>query len=173
MELSLKKIMSKNILELKKYRKLADRILQLQQKYKGYSEEEFKETSQRFKERLKRGESLDALLPEAYALACEAIEQLFGFQLHKVQIMGAIALHGGNIAEMKTGEGKTVTAVLPVYLNALTCEGVHVVTVNEYLVRRDAEEMRPIYERLGLSVGINGSSSDLSSTPKKKPTLVM
>ena len=168
MELSLKKIMSKNILELKKYRKLADRILQLQQKYKGYSEEEFKETSQRFKERLKRGESLDALLPEAYALACEAIEQLFGFQLHKVQIMGAIALHGGNIAEMKTGEGKTVTAVLPVYLNALTCEGVHVVTVNEYLVRRDAEEMRPIYERLGLSVGINGSSSDLSSTQKKE-----
>lgn len=168
MELSLKKIMSKNILELKKYRKLADRILQLQQKYKGYSEEEFKETSQRFKERLKRGESLDALLPEAYALACEAIEQLFGFQLHKVQIMGAIALHGGNIAEMKTGEGKTVTAVLPVYLNALTCEGVHVVTVNEYLVRRDAEEMRPIYERLGLSVGINGSSSDLSPTQKKE-----
>lgn len=168
MELSLKKIMSKNILELKKYRKLADRILQLQQKYKGYSEEEFKETSQHFKERLKRGESLDALLPEAYALACEAIEQLFGFQLHKVQIMGAIALHGGNIAEMKTGEGKTVTAVLPVYLNALTCEGVHVVTVNEYLVRRDAEEMRPIYERLGLSVGINGSSSDLSSTQKKE-----
>ena len=168
MEISLKKIMSKNILELKKYRKLADRILQLQQKYKGYSEEEFKETSQRFKERLKRGESLDALLPEAYALACEAIEQLFGFQLHKVQIMGAIALHGGNIAEMKTGEGKTVTAVLPVYLNALTCEGVHVVTVNEYLVRRDAEEMRPIYERLGLSVGINGSSSDLSSTQKKE-----
>lgn len=167
MELSLKKIMSKNILELKKYRKLADRILQLQQKYKGYSEEEFKETSQRFKERLKRGESLDALLPEAYALACEAIEQLFGFQLHKVQIMGAIALHGGNIAEMKTGEGKTVTAVLPVYLNALTCEGVHVVTVNEYLVRRDAEEMRPIYERLGLSVGINGSSSDLSPTQKE------
>lgn len=168
MELSLKKIMSKNILELKKYRKLADRILQLQQKYKGYSEEEFKETSQRFKERLKRGESLDALLPEAYALACEAIEQLFGFQLHKVQIMGAIALHGGNIAEMKTGEGKTVTAVLPVYLNALTCEGVHVVTVNEYLVRRDAEDMRPIYERLGLSVGINGSSSDLSPTQKKE-----
>lgn len=168
MELSLKKIMSKNILELKKYRKLADRILQLQQKYKGYSEEEFKETSQRFKERLKRGESLDALLPEAYALACEAIEQLFGFQLHKVQIMGAIALHGGNIAEMKTGEGKTVTAVLPVYLNALTCEGVHVVTVNEYLVKRDAEEMRPIYERLGLSVGINGSSSDLSPTQKKE-----
>lgn len=168
MELSLKKIMSKNILELKKYRKLADRILQLQQKYKGYSEEEFKETSQRFKERLKRGESLDALLPEAYALACEAIEQLFGFQLHKVQIMGAIALHGGNIAEMKTGEGKTVTAVLPVYLNALTCEGVHVVTVNEYLVRRDAEEMRPIYERLGLSVGINGSSSDLSLIQKKE-----
>ena len=168
MELSLKKIMSKNILELKKYRKLADRILQLQQKYKGYSEEEFKETSQRFKERLKRGESLDTILPEAYALACEAIEQLFGFQLHKVQIMGAIALHGGNIAEMKTGEGKTVTAVLPVYLNALTCEGVHVVTVNEYLVRRDAEEMRPIYERLGLSVGINGSSSDLSPTQKKE-----
>ena len=168
MEISLKKIMSKNILELKKYRKLADRILQLQQKYKGYSEEEFKETSQRFKERLKRGESLDALLPEAYALACDAIELLFGFQLHKVQIMGAIALHGGNIAEMKTGEGKTVTAVLPVYLNALTCEGVHVVTVNEYLVRRDAEEMRPIYERLGLSVGINGSSSDLSPTQKKE-----
>lgn len=168
MELSLKKIMSKNILELKKYRKLADRILQLQQKYKGYSEEEFKETSQRFKERLKRGESLDTILPEAYALACEAIEQLFGFQLHKVQIMGAIALHGGNIAEMKTGEGKTVTAVLPVYLNALTCEGVHVVTVNEYLVRRDAEEMRPIYERLGLSVGINGSSSDLSPIQKKE-----
>ena len=168
MELSLKKVMSKNILELKKYRKLADRIVNLQQKYKGCSAEEFKETSQSFKERLKRGESLDDLLPEAYALACEAIEQLFGFQLHKVQIMGAIALHGGNIAEMKTGEGKTVTAVLPVYLNALTGEGVHVVTVNEYLVRRDAEEMGPIYERLGLSVGINGNSNDLSATEKKE-----
>lgn len=168
MELSLKKIMSKNLLELKKYRKLADRIIQLQKKYKGYSEEEFKQCTQQFRERLKIGESLDTLLPEAYALACEAIEQLFGFQLHKVQIMGAIALHGGNIAEMKTGEGKTVTAVLPVYLNALTSEGVHVVTVNEYLVRRDAEEMRPIYERLGLTVGINGSSMELSSTEKKE-----
>lgn len=168
MELSLKKIMSKNLLELKKYRKLADRIIQLQKKYKGYSEEKFKQCTQQFRERLKRGESLDTLLPEAYALACEAIEQLFGFQLHKVQIMGAIALHGGNIAEMKTGEGKTVTAVLPVYLNALTSEGVHVVTVNEYLVRRDAEEMRPIYERLGLTVGINGSSMELSSTEKKE-----
>lgn len=168
MELSFKKIMSKNLLELKKYRKLADRIIQLQKKYKGYSEEEFKQCTQQFREWLKRGESLDTLLPEAYALACEAIEQLFGFQLHKVQIMGAIALHGGNIAEMKTGEGKTVTAVLPVYLNALTSEGVHVVTVNEYLVRRDAEEMRPIYERLGLTVGINGSSMELSSTEKKE-----
>lgn len=167
MELNIRKLFSKNLLELHKYRKLASSIEQLQNNYKNYSESDFKKETLWFRERLVKGETLDHILPEAYALACEAIHRLFGFRLHIVQIMGAISLHGGNIAEMKTGEGKTVTAVLPVYLNALSGDGVHVVTVNDYLVKRDAEEMKPVYTLLGLSVGINGSNSKLSKSDKR------
>lgn len=167
MELNIRKLFSKNLLELHKYRKLASSIEQLQNNYKNYSESDFKKETLWFRERLVKGETLDHILPEAYALACEAIHRLFGFRLHTVQIMGAISLHGGNIAEMKTGEGKTVTAVLPVYLNALSGDGVHVVTVNDYLVKRDAEEMKPVYTLLGLSVGINGSNSKLSKSDKR------
>ena len=167
MELNIRKLFSKNLLELHKYRKLASSIEQLQNNYKNYSESDFKKETLWFRERLVKGETLDHILPEAYALACEAIHRLFGFRLHTVQIMGAISLHGGNIAEMKTGEGKTVTAVLPVYLNALSGDGVHVVTVNDYLVKRDAEEMKPVYTLLGLSVGINASNSKLSKSDKR------
>lgn len=167
MELNIRKLFSKNLLELHKYRKLASSIEQLQNNYKNYSESDFKKETLWFRERLVKGETLDHILPEAYALACEAIHRLFSFRLHTVQIMGAISLHGGNIAEMKTGEGKTVTAVLPVYLNALSGDGVHVVTVNDYLVKRDAEEMKPVYTLLGLSVGINGSNSKLSKSDKR------
>lgn len=167
MELNIRKLFSKNLLELHKYRKLASSIEQLQNNYKNYSESDFKKETLWFRERLVKGETLDHILPEAYALACEAIHSLFGFRLHTVQIMGAISLHGGNIAEMKTGEGKTVTAVLPVYLNALSGDGVHVVTVNDYLVKRDAEEMKPVYTLLGLSVGINASNSKLSKSDKR------
>lgn len=168
MELNIRKLFSKNLLELHKYRKLASSIEQLQNNYKNYSESDFKKETLWFRERLVKGETLDHILPEAYALACEAIHRLFGFRLHTVQIMGAISLHGGNIAEMKTGEGKTVTAVLPVYLNALSGDGVHVVTVNDYLVKRDAEEMKPVYTLLGLSVGINASNSKLSKSDKRE-----
>lgn len=167
MELNIRKLFSKNLLELHKYRKLASSIEQLQNNYKNYSESDFKKETLWFRERLVKGETLDHILPEAYALACEAIHRLFGFRLHTIQIMGAISLHGGNIAEMKTGEGKTVTAVLPVYLNALSGDGVHVVTVNDYLVKRDAEEMKPVYTLLGLSVGINASNSKLSKSDKR------
>ena len=167
MELNIRKLFSKNLIELHKYRKLASSIEQLQNNYKNYSESDFKKETLWFRERLVKGETLDHILPEAYALACEAIHRLFGFRLHTVQIMGAISLHGGNIAEMKTGEGKTVTAVLPVYLNALSGDGVHVVTVNDYLVKRDAEEMKPVYTLLGLSVGINASNSKLSKSDKR------
>ena len=108
-----------------------------------------------FKERLKQGETLDDILPEAYAVAREAAKRIIGEYPYHVQVMGAVVLHGGDIAEMKTGEGKTLTSVLPVYLNALAGEGVHVVTVNEYLSERDSEWMGQIHRFLGLTVGLN------------------
>lgn len=111
-----------------------------------------------FKERLEKGATTDDLLVEAFAVVREASRRVTGMFPFKVQLMGGVALHDGNIAEMKTGEGKTLTSTLPVYLNALTGKGVHVVTVNEYLASRDAEQMGKIFEFLGLTVGLNLNS---------------
>jgi preprotein translocase subunit SecA len=118
-------------------------------------DDDLKEKTNEFKERLNKGETLNDLLPEAYAVAREAAKRVIGEFPYFVQIMGGIVLHQGDIAEMKTGEGKTLTSVLPVYLNALTGKGVHIVTVNEYLAQRDAKWMGAIHRFLGLKVGVN------------------
>lgn len=140
--------------ELKKYYKKVDEVLQYENEYKKLSDEDLKNNTQIFKQRLQKGETLDDILPEAFATAREASSRILGMTHFPVQIMGGIILHEGNIAEMKTGEGKTLVATLPVYLNALSGKGVHVVTVNDYLARRDAEWMGKLYNFLGLSVGL-------------------
>lgn len=118
-----------------------------------------------FKKRVSDGASLDSLLPEAFAVAREAARRTLGMRAFDVQLIGGMVLHDGNIAEMRTGEGKTLVATLPAYLNALGGEGVHVVTVNEYLAQRDADWMRPVYEFLGLTVAV--SKSGLSPAEKR------
>ena len=132
----------------------------------GLSNLELKNKTQEFKERLAQGESLDDLLPEAFAVVREAAKRVLGLFPYKVQVMGGIVLHHGDVPEMRTGEGKTLTATMPVYLNALSGKGVHVVTVNEYLTERDATEMGELYSWLGLSVGINLAAK--SPAEKKK-----
>ncbi len=140
--------------ELKKTRSLTAAVLDLEDRYTGLSEEELKRSTQVFRERLAQGEALDALLPEAFAAVREASKRVLGMTHFPVQIQGGIVLHQGRIAEMKTGEGKTLVATLPAYLNALTGAGVHIITVNDYLARRDSEWMGKIYRYLGLEVGL-------------------
>lgn len=144
----------------------ADEIIALADETAALSDDALREKTVEFKERVQKGETLDDLLVEAFAVAREGAKRALGLYPFKVQLMGGIVLHEGNIAEMKTGEGKTLTATLPVYLNALSGEGVHVVTVNEYLAHRDAEEMGVLYNFLGLSVGLNLNA--LSSTEKRE-----
>jgi preprotein translocase subunit SecA len=143
---------------LKRYSNLADQIGNLSDEYANLSDEELQAKTGEFQSRIQNGESLDDLLVEAFATVREAAKRVLGLYPFHVQLMGGMALHEGNIAEMKTGEGKTLTATMPVYLNALSGKGVHVVTVNEYLATRDAEEMGELYEWLGLSVGLNLNS---------------
>ncbi len=138
---------------IKATRPLVDKVTALEPEFQALSDEAIKAKTVEFKERIAKGESLDDLLPEAFANAREAAKRSLGLRPFDVQIMGGIFLHQGNIAEMKTGEGKTLMATLPVYLNALAGKGVHVVTVNDYLARRDAEWMGNVYNFLGLSVG--------------------
>ena len=140
---------------LKKYEKIANEVIALEEQYASISDEALKDKTNQFKDRLENGETLDDILIEAFATVREAGHRVLGLKAYKVQIMGGVALHEGNIAEMKTGEGKTLTATMPVYLNALAGSGVHVVTVNDYLAERDSEEMGELYEWLGLSVGLN------------------
>ena len=140
--------------EIKRIRPLCDKVLALEEKYKAMSEEELKGQTAVLRDRLSMGESLDDLLPDAFAVCREATDRVLGTPHYPVQILGGIILHQGRIAEMKTGEGKTQTVILPAYLNALTGEGVHVVTVNDYLARRDSEWMGKVYRYLGLSVGL-------------------
>ena len=140
--------------ELKKLQPIADRILGLEEEYKGLSEEALKAKTGEFKHRLSQGETLDDLLPEAFAAVREAADRVLGMRPYPVQLIGGIVLHQGRIAEMKTGEGKTLVAVLPCYLNALTGDGVHVVTVNEYLAKRDSEWMGKVHRYMGLTVGL-------------------
>ncbi len=150
-----KKLFDPSYKEFKRCEKLADQVVALEDEYKKLSDEQLQHKTIEFKERIKNGESLDSLLVEAFATVREASTRVLGLTPFKVQIIGAAAMHFGNIAEMKTGEGKTLTSVMPAYLNALTGEGVHIVTVNEYLAGRDAEEMGAVHKFLGLTVGLN------------------
>ena len=155
--------------ELKRVEKIAKKIDALQEDYKKYSDEELKEQTIIFRQRLKNGETLDDILVEAFATVREAATRVLHMTPFFVQLEGAVALHGGNIAEMKTGEGKTLTSTLVAYLNALSGEGVHIVTVNEYLAARDAREMGELFKWLGLTVGLN--LRELSSEQKKEQYL--
>ena len=148
--------------ELRRLEKIADKIDAHASAMEQLSDEQLREKTDEFKARYQKGETLDELLPEAFAVVREAAKRVLGLFPYRVQLMGGIVLHDGNIPEMRTGEGKTLTATMPVYLNALSGEGVHVVTVNEYLATRDSNEMGELYNFLGLSVGlnINSKSSD-------------
>lgn len=146
--------------ELQKYKKTAHKVDSFAEKMKNLTDEELRMKTDEFKERLKKGETLNSILPEAFAVCREADERVLGLRPFFVQIVGGIVLHHGDIAEMKTGEGKTLVATMPVYLNALTGKGVHVVTVNDYLAKRDANQMGKVYRFLGLTVGcITGEST--------------
>ena len=140
--------------ELKRIYPIRDKVLALDEQFSKMSDQELKAMTPKLKERLSNGESLDDILPEAFATCREAAWRVLGMKHFPVQIVGGIVLHQGRIAEMKTGEGKTLVATLPVYLNALTGKGVHVVTVNDYLAKRDSEEMGKVYRWLGLTVGL-------------------
>ena len=140
--------------EIKRIRPLCDKVLSLEEKYRAMSNSELKEQTELLKARLKNGETTDDILPDAFAVCREASDRVLGMRHFPVQILGGIILHQGRIAEMRTGEGKTLVATLPAYLNALTGKGVHIVTVNDYLARRDSEWMGKVYRFLGLSVGL-------------------
>lgn len=157
---------NENKSQVKKLKKIADKVVALEDKYRAYSDEELKNCTEDFKNRYKNGETLMELLPEAFAVMREAADRVLNMRHFYVQILGGIALHQGRIAEMGTGEGKTLVATLPAYLNALTGEGVHVVTVNEYLAKRDAEWMGKVYRFLGLTVGI--AVSGMQENEKRK-----
>ena len=150
--------------ELKKIDKLVDQIEALDEDMQKIKDVEFKAKTEEFRKRISEGESLDDILVEAFALAREACYRGIGEKPFRVQLIGGVAIHRGNIAEMKTGEGKTLTTVLPAYLNALSGEGVHVITTNEYLSTRNAQWMGPIYDLLGVTVGINTRDK----SPKEK-----
>ncbi len=151
----LKKLIDPSYKELSKCKKIAEAVCLLDEKYSALSDDELKNQTNIFKSRLNNGETLDDIMIEAFAVAREAAYRVLGLKAFKVQVMGAAAMHLGNIAEMKTGEGKTLTSVLVAYLNALTGKGVHIVTVNEYLATRDATEMGEVHKFLGLTVGLN------------------
>lgn len=140
--------------ELKKFNRIVDSIDSLESKFESMSDKELKDMTNVFKDRLANGETLDDILPEAFAVVREASKRVLGMRHYRVQLIGGIVLHQGRIAEMKTGEGKTLVATAPVYLNALTGKGVHVVTVNDYLAKRDKEQMKKVYEFLGMTVGV-------------------
>src|SRR6202044_3527098 len=139
---------------LRKLKRIADQVNSIEEDFAALSDAELRAMTDEFRQRLADGESLGHLLPEAFATVREAAGRTLGQRHFDVQLMGGAALHLGNIAEMRTGEGKTLTSVLPAYLNALTGDGVHVVTVNDYLAKRDAEWMGRIHQFLGLEVGV-------------------
>ena len=151
----LKKIFDHEYKELERFQKIADEIDALDEEMAKLTDKELKAKTEEFKKRLKNGETLEDIKVEAFAVAREAAYRVIGEKPYYVQLLGGLAIHYGNIAEMKTGEGKTLTSILPAYLNALTGEGVHIITVNEYLAGRDANWMGKIHEFLGLTVGIN------------------
>jgi preprotein translocase subunit SecA len=161
----LKTLIDGNERELKRLRRTVDRVNALEATIAPLSDDELRAKTDEFRARLERGETLDELLPEAFAVVRETAKRVLGMRHFDVQIMGGQALHEGNVAEMRTGEGKTLVATLPVYLNALSGKGVHVVTVNDYLAKRDAEWMGPVYTALGLSVGV--IQHDLDNVARK------
>jgi preprotein translocase subunit SecA len=152
--------------ELKRIRPLCNAVLDLEDKYREMTDDELKAQTPALKERLENGETVDDILPDAFAVCREASDRVLGMRHFPVQILGGIVLHQGRIAEMKTGEGKTLVATLPAYLNGLTGKGVHIVTVNDYLARRDSEWMGKVYRFLGLSVGL--IVHDLDNDARKK-----
>ena len=154
----LKKIIENDKGEIRKLEKMADKVMSYEEQMAALTDEELQAKTVEFKERYANGETLDQLLYEAFAVVREGAKRVLGLFPYKVQVMGGIVLHHGDVPEMRTGEGKTLTATMPVYLNALSGKGVHVVTVNEYLSERDATEMGELYSWLGLSVGINLAS---------------
>lgn len=162
----LKKLLDHEYKELRRFEKIATSIVELDEEYSKLSDEELKGKTLEFKKRLEDGETLDDILVEAYATAREVAYRVIGEKAYYVQLVGAIAIHYGNIAELKTGEGKTLTTIFPAYLNALTGKGVHVITVNEYLTSRNASWMGPIFEFLGVSVGVN--LRDLTAKEKQE-----
>ena len=161
----LRRLLDHEYKELKRFQKIADQIIALEDEYSKMTDTELQDKTSEFKERLDKGETLDDILVEAFATAREAAYRVIGEKPFPVQLLGALAIHYGNIAEMKTGEGKTLTAVLPAYLNALEGKGVHIITVNEYLAGRDAEWMGGIHRFLGLTVGVN--KRDMSPQEKQ------
>ena len=162
----LKRLFDHEYKELKRFSEIADKIDALDEEYTKLSDYELKSKTDEFRKRLKSGETLDDILVEAFATIREAAKRVIGEYPFRVQLLGGIAIHYGNIAEMKTGEGKTLTTILPAYLNALTGKGVHVITVNEYLTTRNAEWMGKIFEFLGISVGVN--LRELTPSEKRK-----
>lgn len=160
------KLFDKNKRTLKRYDSIVKKVNALEKEVREYPAEKFPQKTRELKERIKKGEPLDNLLPEAFALVRESARRTVGMRHFDVQVMGAIALHEGKIAEMKTGEGKTLVATMPLYLNALTGKNVQLATVNDYLARRDAAWMGPVYEYLGLTVGYIQSSMDTSDRKK-------
>ena len=150
-----KRLLDSEYKELKRFENIANEIVDLDNEMQQLKTEDFKKKTEEFKERLQNGEKLDDILVEGFALAREAAYRTIGEKAYYVQLLGGLAIHYGNIAEMKTGEGKTLTTILPAYVNSLTGEGVHVVTTNEYLSSRNAEWMKPVYDLLGVTVGVN------------------
>ena len=140
--------------ELKRIDPLLKKVLSYEDEYRALSDEALRRKTDEFKERLSQGETLDDILPEAFAVCREAGDRVLGMRHFPVQILGGIVLHQGRISEMKTGEGKTLVATLPAYLNALSGLGVHIVTVNDYLAKRDSEWMGKVYRFMGLKVGL-------------------
>jgi preprotein translocase subunit SecA len=154
----LNKVFDQNKRELKKLTKIAEQVEALASETEKLTDDQLRQKTEEFKARYQKGESLEDLLVEAFAVAREGARRVLGLYPYFVQIMGGASLHDGNISEMKTGEGKTLTATMPVYLNAISGKGVHVITVNEYLASRDAKEMGELYQFLGLTVGLNLNS---------------
>ncbi|SDC58605.1 protein translocase subunit secA [Pelagirhabdus alkalitolerans] len=154
----LKKLFDGNQRQLKEVQQIVDQIEALEPDYEQLSDTDLKDKTEEFKERFKNGETLDDLMVEAYAVIREASKRVLNMRPFQVQLMGAIVLHRGDIAEMKTGEGKTLASTMPAYLNAIAGKGVHIITVNEYLADRDAKDMGVLYEFLGLTVGLNVNS---------------
>ncbi|MEG0122348.1 MAG: preprotein translocase subunit SecA, partial [Enterococcus sp.] len=154
----IRKLIENDKKELKRLDKIANEVETFADQMSALSDAQLKEKTDEFRARYQKGETLDQLLPEAFAVVREAAKRVLGLYPYHVQLMGGIVLHDGNISEMRTGEGKTLTATMPVYLNALSGEGVHVVTVNEYLATRDSQEMGELYNFLGMTVGLNINS---------------